>query len=124
MTIQGVGQGGGGLAKAAIEAALKAQANSAQRIEQRIDGAFGPAGSVTESASKPDFAKTLLDGIKTVDDRVRDVDTLPLEVASGKINDFAELAGRLKQSEMTFKFALEVRNKLIDAYRETMRMSV
>ena len=124
MTIQGVGQGGGGLAKAAIEAALKAQANSAQRIEQRIDGAFGPGGGVVESASKPDFAKTLLDGIKTVDDRVRDVDKLPLDVASGKINDFAELAGRLKQSEMTFKFALEVRNKLIDAYRETMRMSV
>lgn len=124
MTIQGVGQGGGGLAKAAIEAALKAQANSAKAIEQRIDGAFAPAGGVQEAAAKPDFAETLLNGIKTVDERVRDVDTLPLEVASGKINDFAELAGRLKQSEMTFKFALEVRNKLIDAYRETMRMTV
>ncbi len=31
---------------------------------------------------------------------------------------------QLKQAELTFKFALEVRNKLIDAYRETMRMTL
>ena len=48
----------------------------------------------------------------------------PAEMAAGGVQDFAELAARLKQSELTFKFALEVRNKLIDAYRETMRMSV
>jgi len=122
--IQGVGQGGG-LAKAAIEAALKAQAGSASAIEQRIDSAFGAAEAGTVAPTgKADFASTLLDGIKAVDASVKDADTLPMDVASGKINDFAELAGRLKQSEMTFKFALEVRNKLIDAYRETMRMSV
>ena len=34
------------------------------------------------------------------------------------------VAGQLKQAEIMFKFSLEVRNKLIDAYRETMRMSV
>ena len=45
-------------------------------------------------------------------------------MATGGIQDFHELAAHLKQSELTFKFALEVRNKLIDAYRETMRMSV
>ncbi len=122
--IQGVGQGGG-LAKAAIEAALKAHANSARALEDRIDSAFeaGPGGAV-ESTDKSSFSDKLLEGIKAVDAGVKDVDRLPMDVASGKIQDFAELAGRLKQSELTFKFALEVRNKLIDAYRETMRMGV
>ena len=122
--IQGVGKGGS-LAKAAIEAALKAHANSARAVEERIDSAFtsGPGGAVAPT-DKSSFSDQLIKGIKAVDGGVKDVDRLPLEVASGKINDFAELAGRLKQSELTFKFALEVRNKLIDAYRETMRMSV
>ena len=125
--IQGVGQGGG-LAKAAIEAALKAHAKSARAVEERIDSAFnagpGSPSAAVAPADKSSFTDQLLEGIKAVDAGVKDVDRLPMDVASGKINDFAELAGRLKQSELTFKFALEVRNKLIDAYRETMRMGV
>ena len=31
---------------------------------------------------------------------------------------------QLKQAEISFRFAMEVRNKLIDAYREVMRMNV
>jgi flagellar hook-basal body complex protein FliE len=34
------------------------------------------------------------------------------------------VAARLKESELSLRFSLEVRNKLIDAYREIMRMSV
>jgi flagellar hook-basal body complex protein FliE len=123
--IQGVGQGGGGLAKAAIEAALKAQANSARAVEERIGSAFDTApGGAVAPTDKSNFTDQLLEGLKAVDAGVKDVDRLPMDVATGKIDDFAELAGRLKQSELTFKFALEVRNKLIDAYRETMRMGV
>ena len=49
---------------------------------------------------------------------------MPEEVVTGRVDEFHELAARLKQADLTFKFALEVRNKLIDAYREVMRMSV
>jgi len=122
--IQGVGQDGG-LAKAAIEAALASQARAAQTIREGVSGALqlGKDGAAP-AVDRTDFANALMQGIRDVDASVRDTDQLPLDVVSGKIDDFAELAGRLKQSEMTFKFALEVRNKLIDAYRETMRMSV
>ena len=34
------------------------------------------------------------------------------------------LAIQLKRADLSFRFALEIRNKLIDAYREVMRMNV
>jgi len=46
------------------------------------------------------------------------------KLLGGGATDFHQVAAQIKRSELTFKFALEVRNKLIDAYRETMRMSV
>ena len=35
-----------------------------------------------------------------------------------------EIAARVKRADLSFKFAMEIRNKLIDAYREVMRMQV
>ena len=119
--INGVGQGNG-LAKAAIEAAIRAQADAAQKIDTKVAGNLGLSAAGTEGGTN--FASKLVDGLREVQSAVADVDRLPVDMASGGIQDFAELATRLKQSELTFKFALEVRNKLIDAYRETMRMSV
>ena len=46
-----------------------------------------------------------------------------LDVVKGDV-DLHEVAAQLKESEITFQFALTVRNKLLDAYREVMRMSV
>ena len=122
--IQGVGHDGG-LARAAIEAALRAQSDATGRVGDQVAANLGRADPVgAESAAGPDFAQKLVDGLRDVQAAVGDVERLPLEMTTGGVVDFAELAARLKQSELTLKFSLEVRNKLIDAYRETMRMSV
>ena len=31
---------------------------------------------------------------------------------------------KIKKAEFSFRFAMEIRNKLLDAYREVMRMNV
>lgn len=127
--IGGVGQDGG-LARAAIEAALARQGQAAGRIEARVAQAFeapAPAaapGTPPPTSGAPTAAERAGQAVSAVDAAAGDVERLPLDLAAGGIQDFSELAVRLKQSELTFKFALEVRNKLIDAYRETMRMSV
>jgi flagellar hook-basal body complex protein FliE len=59
-----------------------------------------------------------------MDQGVRDSDRLIDDVVTGRVTDFHEVALRLKESELSFRFSLEVRNKLVDAYREVMRMSV
>jgi flagellar hook-basal body complex protein FliE len=118
--IQGVGQGG--LAKAAIEAALA----SMQQRGVRTEGATarGAEGALAAGAPAPSFSDALTQGIAKADESIKASETLPVDLLTGKVGDFHEVAGQLKQAELAFKFSLEVRNKLIDAYRETMRMSV
>jgi len=119
--IQGVASGAS-TAQVAIEAALKAHAAASKRIETELANAGAqPAAS---KSVESDFVKTLGEGLRGANAEVAKVESLPAEMLAGKVSDFHEIAARIKQSELTFKFALEVRNKLIDAYRETMRMSV
>jgi flagellar hook-basal body complex protein FliE len=113
------------LARTAIEAALETQSKAAARIEQKVQAFEPPAAQRADGPAAPaSLFDQIQDGVGEVNASLASVERLPLETATGGIEDFSELAARLKQSELTFKFALEVRNKLIDAYRETMRMSV
>lgn len=111
-------QNGSSLARAALEAALSSQRTAAAGIEARVQEALGGA------PPKADFAGSLSESLRAVDSQVRAADELPLSMVRGEVSDFHEVAAQIKNAELTFKFALEVRNKLIDAYRETMRMSV
>ena len=56
--------------------------------------------------------------------QVREAEGLPKDLMAGKVTDFHEVAIQLKQADLSFRFAMEIRNKLIDAYREVMRMHV
>lgn len=109
--------------QAAIEFAQQV-ARQKQAIESHIPESVREAiggGKADFDASLDAVVKS---GIQSVDTSVDEIDELPAAMAAGKIEDFHEIAGQLKRSELTFKFALAVRNKLIDAYREVMRMSV
>jgi len=123
--IQGLGSGG--LARNAIEAALQNARRDAARIEQQValDLGANPAG---EAVREGDFAKglgeALVDGVRETNALIAEGERAPLTLLEGGVRDFGELAATLKKSELAFQFSLEVRNKLIDAYREVMRMSV
>ena len=122
--IQGIGsQGSSALAN--IEAALKAHSAASKRIEAELANTAGAAvGASTQATAGNDFTKALSDGLREANTGVNKVESLPNELVKGSVADFHEVAAQVKQAELTFKFALEIRNKLIDAYRETMRMSV
>ena len=109
-----------GLARAAIEAALKRHAEALGRAEA---AGSGPVPG-TQEVGKTSFAPSLGEAIRSVDSTVKAGDQLVDDVLAGKVTDFHEAASKLKEAELGMKFALEVRNKFVDAYREIMRMSV
>ncbi len=59
-----------------------------------------------------------------MDSKIRGVEELPKDLIEGKVESIHEAAVQMKQAEFSFRFALEIRNKLVDAYREVMRMNV
>jgi len=118
--VNGVGNGGN-IARDAIRAAMDRQAEA----RRRIDDVAQKLGSATnESEVQSNFKSTLESGLEDVNAQVKLGDELIQGIVSGEVSDFHEVAAQVKQADLSFKFALAVRNKFIDAYREVMRMSV
>jgi flagellar hook-basal body complex protein FliE len=108
-----------------------AVAREAMRAAQRLVGEQAAATRSVASAIEGvppatgvDFEPVLAAGVEHLDRQVRSAESLPIDLLTGKVDDFHEIAVQLKSAELSFKFAMEIRNKLIDAYREVMRMSV
>lgn len=112
--IEGAAAGSGSIGRAAIDAALR-------DIRARAKELSGEAAAY--AAPSTDFARTLQSNVAAVDHEVRAADALHLRTIRGEL-EFHEVTSQLKRSELAFEFAMQVRNKLIDAYREVMRMSV
>ncbi len=114
-------------ARAAIDAARRNHDRLARQLSDGLGGSVPvPNGGTapTDAAQVPRFDEALGEGLAKVDQAVQAVDRLPANLVAGEVTDLHEVALRLKESEISYRFALEVRNKLIDAYREVMRMSV
>ena len=76
----------------------------------------------TERVDQP-AGSPLSDAIHHLDHEVKKVDDLTESFLKGE-KDFHEVAVQIRQSDLALKYAFAVRNKLVDAYREVMRMSV
>jgi flagellar hook-basal body complex protein FliE len=109
------------MGRAAIEAALKRQAEAMNQMQERMADLSG--GRASESSGFKD-SMNAIEGLKSLDNEVKQADQLAQKLITGEVSDFHEVAAQLKQSDLSFKFSLQVRNKLVDAYREVMRMSV
>lgn len=122
--VNGIGQGSGGIARAAVESAMKAALERKADSLRRMDGlASKLAGAPSSPREDSSFGEIVANGLAEIDGKVKAAGNLPQTVLTGNL-DFHEVAAQLKQSGMAFDFALAVRNKFIDAYREVMRMSV
>jgi flagellar hook-basal body complex protein FliE len=114
----------GELAREAIRAALDAQQRISEARPAGTAATPAPVQAATDAAPSVDFGAALEQSVTEIDERFRAAERLPEDLLTGKVSDFHEIAVQLKNAELSFRFALEIRNKLIDAYREIMRMSV
>jgi flagellar hook-basal body complex protein FliE len=79
------------------------------------------------SAAKPagtDFGSALKDAVGALDQLGTKADASSLAMAKGNPVDVHEVMLNMEQASLGFSMALQVRNKLTDAYQEVMRMSV
>ncbi|MCP4268134.1 MAG: flagellar hook-basal body complex protein FliE [Candidatus Brocadiaceae bacterium] len=68
---------------------------------------------------------------ETVSNYVNEVNNLQLKAgesienfATGKVENVHEVMIAMSKAEVSFKFMMETRNKLVDAYKEIMKMQV
>jgi flagellar hook-basal body complex protein FliE len=70
------------------------------------------------------FSETLTRAVSAVNDLQLDARDAAVAVASGNGVDSAQAFVAIEKANVSFQFALQIRNKLLEAYQEIMRMSV
>ncbi|MHC4636294.1 MAG: flagellar hook-basal body complex protein FliE [Planctomycetota bacterium] len=85
-------------------------------------GKSGPPG-----VGKIDFAKAVKaagDYMSKVDDQQESANTSIKDLLSGKNEDITTIVANVAKADMSFKVLVGVRNKLIEAYKQTMTMQI
>lgn len=102
-----------GLGKANIEQQLRILQQRAKELQ---------SGSVSQPKAAS-FETAIAENVSELNKSVSASENITHDAIKGDL-DFHEVAGRIKEAKLSFNFAMQVRNKLIDSYREVMRMSV
>ena len=79
-------------------------------------------GADGNKAGFADAVKGVENYISKVDGHQQSSDTSIKDLLSGKNEDITSVVAAVAQAEMSFKLLVGVRNKLIEAYKQTMNM--
>lgn len=81
----------------------------------------------TGEGSQPagtDFGKFLQDALSQVNDLQLNADTASLQLATGKVQDLSTAMVALEKANLSLSMTVSVRDKVIDAYNQIMRMQL
>ncbi len=82
------------------------------------------SGGASSTPPGADFGSALKQAVGALGELSGKADASSLALAKGEPIDIHEVMLNTEQASLGFSMALQVRNKLIDAYQEVMRMSV
>ncbi|UOR12729.1 flagellar hook-basal body complex protein FliE [Halobacillus amylolyticus] len=80
--------------------------------------------TVTPSEAHSFFANSLKEAINQVNDAAVASDVKTKALARGEVDDLHDVMITSQKASITMQTTIEVRNKVIDAYKEIMRMQV
>lgn len=90
-----------------------------------VTGSPVPAAGGTSSSEGPkSFADTLKDAVNSVNEAQKIADVKAQEVATGKNHNIPEVMIAAEKADISLKLMVQVRNKIIEAYQEIMKMQV
>jgi len=75
-----------------------------------------------KTSENSEFGKILSDALKSVNDQQKNVEKLSDDFATGKVSNIHELIVEAEKASISLRLTVEVRNRIVDAYREIMRM--
>lgn len=71
-----------------------------------------------------DFQKAVEQSLEKVNDQQNQANLSVVDLLSGKQQDVNTVVAEMAKADMSFKLLVGVRNKLVEAYKETMRMQI
>ena len=83
-----------------------------------------PTTSAGGAEGHKSFADTLKDAVQNVNTTMQEADFKAQEIATGKNHNIPEVMIAAEKADISLKLMVQVRNKIIEAYQEIMKMQV
>jgi flagellar hook-basal body complex protein FliE len=94
-------------------------------IKPLVGEATRTGGAATPAAGEgPSFGEALENALKTVDGNMQQGDASAASYIGGGNTDLHNAMMDLERADLGFRTMVQVRNKLLDAYKEVMRIPV
>lgn len=84
----------------------------------------GPSSTGATSEAGKSFADTLKDAVGSVNELQKSSDKAMQALATGKTDNVADVMIAAEKADIALRVMVQVRNKIIDAYQEIMKMQV
>jgi len=92
--------------------------------EIKGDESFNLNGKVSEIKDEKSFLEILKESVEKVNNLQNEADNAIKKIAMGEPQELHETIIAIQKANISFKMMMEVRNKLISAYKEVMNMRV
>lgn len=103
-----------------FNAAAAAYSNAARLMSQAARPQAEQAASVGQG---PDFAKILADSVQSMVEAGKVSDQMSLDLVNGKA-DIVDVVTAVSQTEIAMQTMVTIRDRVISAYEEIMRMPI
>ena len=93
-------------------------------LQKAAGSQAGAAPTALKEDSSGDFGKTMVDALKSVSAQQGKASALSTAYERGDTNDIVQVMVERQKASIGFEATLQVRNKLLTAYRDIMNMPV
>ena len=77
-----------------------------------------------QDADRPTFSKVIGELVNDVDKLHKNAESTTEKLITGELEDVHQVVMAMEEAQTSFKLLMEVRNKMIEAYKEIMKTSV
>ena len=95
-----------------------------QRIRAILQMPEQPRSDQTPAPDQVSFQETLKTFIQDVDHLQKNSDELTQRLVAGDAESIHQVMLAMEEANTSFRLMMEMRNKILDAYREVMRMQI
>lgn len=93
-------------------------------INGQSQSGLGNVSGSNQPQGAKSFADTLNEAINSVNEMQRTSDKKMQDLATGRTDNIADVMIASEKADIALKLMVQVRNKIIDAYQEVMKMQV
>jgi flagellar hook-basal body complex protein FliE len=97
-------------------------------IPPMMPPSLGPVGAASSSAAAPkvgeQFGQALRNALDKVDSQQQTAQSAIQDVVAGGAEDVIPAVSAMARADLSFKLLIGVRNKMIDAYKQTLNMQI